>query len=196
MTKSLPGSIVKVKRATAARWTAVNPVLAAGELGYETDTKKLKLGDGTTSWTQLSYVAAENSGASDATVTIGTVTTLAAGSNATVTNSGSGQNVVLNFGIPRGSDGADGTNGADGSDGSDGQAATIRVGTVTTLAYTASATVVNSGTSTAAVLDFGIPRGKSVYEYAVEGGYEGTELAFSQLIEDLLSIGDGNEVEY
>ena len=67
---------------------------------------------------------------------------------------------------------------------------------MTTLRYNQNATVVNSGTSSAAVLDFGIPRGKSVYEYAVEGGYEGTEAEFGQLIEDLLAIQDGNEVEY
>ena len=141
MPKSLPNSTVKVKRATAARWVSQNPVLAAGEIGYETDTRKMKLGDGTSSWTQLSYLVAEGAGAA-------------------------------------------------------GQAATIRIGTVTTLNYNASATVVNSGTSSAAVLDFGIPRGKSVYEYAVEGGYEGTEQEFGDLIESLLEIGDGNEVEY
>ncbi len=143
MPKSLPGSVMKVKRATAARWTSQNPVLAAGEIGYETDTRKMKLGDGTSSWTQLSYLQADGGGT-----------------------------------------------------GAAGQAATIRIGTVTTLRYNQNATVVNSGTSSAAVLDFGIPRGKSVYEYAVEGGYEGTEAEFGQLIEDLLAIQDGNEVEY
>ena len=45
------------------------------------------------------------------TVTIGSVTTLPAGSNATVTNSGTNTNVILNFGIPRGADGAGGTGG-------------------------------------------------------------------------------------
>lgn len=147
MPKSLPNSTVKVKRATAARWASQNPVLAAGEIGYETDTRKMKLGDGTSSWTQLSYLVADGTG--------------------TGTGTGTG-----------------------------GQVATIRIGTVTTLRYNQNATVVNSGTSTAAVLDFGIPRGKSVYEYAVEGGYEGTEQEFGQLIEDLLAIQDGNEVEY
>ena len=147
MPKSLPNSTVKVKRATAARWASQNPVLAAGEIGYETDTRKMKLGDGTSSWTQLSYLVADGTG--------------------TGTGGGSG-----------------------------GQVATVRIGTVTTLRYNQNATVVNSGTSTAAVLDFGIPRGKSVYEYAVEGGYEGTEQEFGQLIEDLLAIQDGNEVEY
>lgn len=43
-----------------------------------------------------------------ATVSVGTVTTLPSGSNATVTNSGTSSNAVFNFGIPRGADGASG----------------------------------------------------------------------------------------
>jgi hypothetical protein len=33
----------------------VNPTLAEGELGLETDTKKLKVGDGSTAWNSLGY---------------------------------------------------------------------------------------------------------------------------------------------
>ncbi len=44
-------------RGTAARWTEINPVLAAGELGLETDTNKIKFGDGTSTWSALSYAA-------------------------------------------------------------------------------------------------------------------------------------------
>lgn len=43
------------RRGTAALWTARNPVLAAGEVGYETDTKKTKMGDGATAWASLAY---------------------------------------------------------------------------------------------------------------------------------------------
>lgn len=53
----------------------------------------------------------------------------------------------------------DGTDGSDGSDGQDGAAATIQVGTVTTGAAGTNASVNNSGTSSAAVFDFTIPRG-------------------------------------
>ncbi len=42
---------------TAANWTAGNPVLLARELGYETDTGKVKLGDGVTAWNSLAYAA-------------------------------------------------------------------------------------------------------------------------------------------
>lgn len=43
-----------------------------------------------------------------ATIEVGTVTTGAAGSSASVTNSGTASNVVLNFTLPRGKDGKDG----------------------------------------------------------------------------------------
>lgn len=55
-----------------------------------------------------------------ATIKIGTVTTLSAGSNATVINSGTETDAVLNFGIPKGADGAGGTGGGTGTDGEDG----------------------------------------------------------------------------
>lgn len=45
------------RRDTAANWTTANPTLAAGEQGYETDTKKFKIGDGVTAWVTLGYQA-------------------------------------------------------------------------------------------------------------------------------------------
>lgn len=48
---------IKLRRDTAANWTATNPVLAQGEPGFETDTDFLKVGDGVTAWNDLSYVA-------------------------------------------------------------------------------------------------------------------------------------------
>lgn len=53
----------------------------------------------------------------------------------------------------------DGKDGAQGANGKDGITPTITIGTVTTLDSTESATVTNSGTDTAVVLDFGIPKG-------------------------------------
>ena len=50
------GDIIRIRRGSASDWTTKNPVLAAGELGLETDTKKLKAGDGSVSWSSLSYV--------------------------------------------------------------------------------------------------------------------------------------------
>ena len=46
---------IQLRRGTAAAWTSTNPVLAAGEQGYETDTGKIKYGDGTTAWASLAY---------------------------------------------------------------------------------------------------------------------------------------------
>jgi len=50
--------VIKLRRDTAANWTSANTVLAAGESGYETDTNKLKIGDGTTAWNSLGYITA------------------------------------------------------------------------------------------------------------------------------------------
>lgn len=46
------------RRDTAANWTSANPTLLSGELGYETDTGKFKIGDGSTAWSSLGYVPA------------------------------------------------------------------------------------------------------------------------------------------
>ena len=46
---------ILIRRDTAAAWTAANPTLASGELGGETDTGKVKLGDGSTAWNSLPY---------------------------------------------------------------------------------------------------------------------------------------------
>lgn len=46
---------IQIRRGTAAQWTAANPNLAAGEVGYETDTGRLKVGNGTDAWTALEY---------------------------------------------------------------------------------------------------------------------------------------------
>ena len=91
-----------------------------------------------------------------ATIAIGSTTTGNAGTNASVTNSGTSSAATLNFTIPKGDTGA---TGAAGSDGSDGAAATIAIGSVSTGAAGSSATVTNSGTSNAATFNFSIPKG-------------------------------------
>jgi hypothetical protein len=72
-------SRMQQRRDTAANWTSNNPTLANGEIGIETDTKKMKVGDGTTAWTSLAYAAT------------GTVTSITAGtglSGGTISSSG------------------------------------------------------------------------------------------------------------
>jgi len=46
---------IQVRNDTAANWTSANPTLLVGEVGYETDTKKKKMGDGVTAWNSLEY---------------------------------------------------------------------------------------------------------------------------------------------
>jgi len=43
------------RRGTAAEWTAANPILQAGEIGYETDTEQFKIGNGTDTWSAIEY---------------------------------------------------------------------------------------------------------------------------------------------
>ena len=51
--------MIQLRRDTAANWTSVNPVLGAGQPGVETDTRKVKVGNGVTAWNSLGYVIAE-----------------------------------------------------------------------------------------------------------------------------------------
>lgn len=113
-------------------------------------------------------------------VTVGQTTTLAAGEKATVTNSGTAEALVLDFGIPAGPKGDTGLQGSDGPKGDPGEkgeqgeqgvqgdpgpkgdpgeAATIAVGDVTALEPGEEPTVTNTGTNTAAIFAFGIPKG-------------------------------------
>ena len=47
--------VLQLRHGTASSWTPVNPVLAVGELGYETDTGLFKIGNGLTGWNSLPY---------------------------------------------------------------------------------------------------------------------------------------------
>lgn len=82
-----------------------------------------------------------------ATVSIGTVSTGAAGGLATITNSGTSGAAVFDFSIPR------------GNTGEQGSAATIALGSVATGSVGSSAAITNSGNSSEAVFNFSIPIG-------------------------------------
>jgi len=43
------------RRGTSSQWSNTNPILASGEIGFETNTGKFKMGDGSSTWLQLSY---------------------------------------------------------------------------------------------------------------------------------------------
>ena len=113
------------------------------------------------------------------TVTVGTTTTGSTGGSASVSNSGTSSNAVLNFTIPTGNTGQQGTTGntgPTGSTGSSGDNATIQIGTISTLAENANATVANAGTDTAAVLNFGLPMGQTGAQgtFRWKGAYNNT----------------------
>ena len=70
------------RRDTAANWTAAGPTLLAGEIGYETDTGKIKIGDGVTAWASLAYLPIPDStGLLDGDLTISGDVTLNAQSD-------------------------------------------------------------------------------------------------------------------
>lgn len=47
--------LIQVRRDNSANWLSVNPILASGEIGFELDTNKMKVGDGTRPWSLLPY---------------------------------------------------------------------------------------------------------------------------------------------
>ena len=61
---------IKLRRDTSANFTSANPVLGQGEPAYETDTKKLKIGDGTTAYTQLEYFSTGGGGSTNISATL------------------------------------------------------------------------------------------------------------------------------
>lgn len=80
-------AVIQVKRGSASSWTSANTVLAAGEIGFETDTKKMKVGDGSTAWTSLGYATTD-----------GDITGVTAGTG--LTGGGNSGAVTLNLATP------------------------------------------------------------------------------------------------
>lgn len=48
---------IQVRRDTLANWTSFNPILSDGEIGYERGANKIKIGNGTSSWSTLPYLS-------------------------------------------------------------------------------------------------------------------------------------------
>jgi hypothetical protein len=180
---------IKMRRGTALQWQTANTVLAAGEMGFETDTRKFKFGNGATAWNIMPYASAGGveaggffvsetapvgpnvgdiwynisdtgteagksfiyyegywvelnpgtlgpQGSTGATgpantLTVGTVTTLAAGESATIGITGTAPNQTVNFSIPQGADGSIGADGEAYGNIDGGQANTNYGGTIT-----------------------------------------------------------------
>lgn len=113
------------------------------------------------------------------TVSIGTVTTGPAGSAAAVTNSGTTENAVLNFTIPRGDKGEDGAKGEQGPQGEPGpQGETGPQGPQGIQGVQGEQGATGPQGPAGAQGPAGLA-GKSAYQAAVESGYSGTETAFN-----------------
>jgi len=56
-TERILDSKIQLRNDTAANWKAANPVLLKGEVGIEIDTRKMKIGDGISTYTALKYVS-------------------------------------------------------------------------------------------------------------------------------------------
>ena len=72
---------IKIRRDTAGNWYNNNPVLALGEPGLETDTRKIKYGDGSTAWNSLLYAGGVNINA-NSSISVGYGTTENGGQDA------------------------------------------------------------------------------------------------------------------
>jgi len=60
---------IQLRRGSSENWTSINPVLDSGEIGYESDTGRFKIGNGSSSWGILSYASPKNlSELSDVTI--------------------------------------------------------------------------------------------------------------------------------
>jgi hypothetical protein len=54
----MANDLIRIRRDNETNWNSENPTLGVGEIGYDTTNKKLKVGNGTDTWTTLSYVTA------------------------------------------------------------------------------------------------------------------------------------------
>jgi hypothetical protein len=100
---------IQHRRGTAAEWSSANPVLAAGEMGMETDSLKVKLGNGSTAWSSLPYFTQGATGSTGATG--------ASGADSTV----EGPRGLTGSQGPQGTTGETGATGATGDTGPQGE---------------------------------------------------------------------------
>ena len=82
---------VKNKTATEANWTTNNPVLLAGEIAISSDTNMIKVGNGTGTWSTLSYIN------SNTAVKLANARTIAlsGGATGTATSFNGGANITI-----------------------------------------------------------------------------------------------------
>ncbi|MDD3039598.1 hypothetical protein [Bacteroides sp.] len=64
-------AIFQLRRDTSANWTSYNPIPREGEPCVETDTRKMKIGDGTTAWNSLDYLVSPTTVSDDVNPVLG-----------------------------------------------------------------------------------------------------------------------------
>ena len=109
---------VQFRRDTATAWSTTNPILAQGEVGYEYDTGRFKVGNGIQGWNSLAYSSGVTgpTGAAN-TLTIGSISSsTSAGASITGTAPNQTLNLILPIG-PTGPTGAQGITGPTGAQG-------------------------------------------------------------------------------
>lgn len=119
---------IRLRRDTAAAWTAANPILLLAEAGYETDTGKLKIGNGSSTWSALPYFASTGPGSSGPTGPTGPAGSSGAAGGTGPTGAAGAQGAPGQAGAqgaagetgPTGPTGASGAAGAAGSTGPTG----------------------------------------------------------------------------
>jgi hypothetical protein len=55
-------TVIQLRRDTSANWESADPILAAGEVGFDSTENKIKIGDGTSTWTELDYASGGGGG--------------------------------------------------------------------------------------------------------------------------------------
>lgn len=113
---------IRQRRGTAAEWVAANPVLRLGEVGWETDTRLAKLGNGVTAWNALDYLPSGPVGPPGPpnVLTVNSVTTGAPGTLVSFEINGDSPEQTVDVTIPRGDTGAKGDKGDQGIQGIQG----------------------------------------------------------------------------
>jgi len=112
---------LKLRRGLATDWTTANPTLRAGEPALESDTLKLKVGDGVQQWTSLPYFLNEDQVAA----LIETMIEDAVLEGVPGPPGEDGEDGAPGTPGADGADGTNGTNGTNGSDGADGESVTV-----------------------------------------------------------------------
>ena len=60
--------LIQYRRGLASQWSAVNPVLASGEVGFATDANELRVGDGLRQWADLPSIGAVDDAAIESAI--------------------------------------------------------------------------------------------------------------------------------